>query len=864
MTYEKEDFNGASSQGKRLGIFICWLLGNGCLFGFNSMLTIEDYYTYLFPKYHPTRIVTLTYQPFVLATTAIFTYHEAKINTRLRNLAGYLLFFLSSFAAIILDVATSGKGGIAPFIGICIIAAVFGVADGHVQGGMTGDLSLMCPEFIQSFFAGLAASGAITSTLRFVTKAAFENSQDGLRKGAMLFSSLSCFFELLCVLLYAFVFPKLPIVKFYRSKAASEGSLTVAADLAAGGIQNRANPSSEEDPLSVDRLSTKQLLLQNIDYAVDLFLIYILTLSIFPGFLAEDTGSHSLGSWYALVLIASYNVWDLIGRYVPLIKQIKLKSRKGLLLAVVSRLLLIPAFYYTAKYGDQGWMIMLTSFLGLSNGYLTVCVLTEAPKGYKGPEQNALGNLLVLSLLGGIFSGAVFDWLWLIGKGYSSSCFERKMEGNRTIMGYDVALVKLTIMITDEVAGAEAPQVKGKFIGIFLCWILGNGSLFAWNSMLTIEDYYVTLFPDYHSPRILTLAYQPFAFGITLIMTYYEAKMNTRRRNLAGFSLFFIGSFALIILDLATKGRGGLGVFIGVCIISAIFGTADANCQGALVGDLSLMCPEFIQSFLAGLAASGILTSALRLVTKAAFENTKDGLRIGAILFFSITCLFELLCLLLYALVFPKLPIVKYYRAKAAAEGSKTVASDLAAAGLSTDQQGQIEEDPQKQKRLTTKELLMENIDYAVDIYLIYVLTLSIFPGFLSEDTGSHSLGSWYPLVLIAMYNAWDLIGRYVPLIECVKMTSRKGLTVSILARFLLVPAFYFTAKYGDQGYMILLTSFLGLSNGYLTVCVLMDAPKGYKGPEQNALGNVLVVCLLGGIFSGVVLDWLWLIGKGW
>ncbi|KAF0905102.1 hypothetical protein E2562_000903 [Oryza meyeriana var. granulata] len=135
--------------GKHWGILICWLLGNGCLFGFNSMLTIEDYYTYLFPNYHPTRVVTLTYQPFVLSTTAIFTYHEAKVNTRLRNLVGYTLFFLSSFAAIILDVATSGRGGIAPFAGVCIIAAAFGVADGHVQGGMTGDLSLMCPEFIQ-------------------------------------------------------------------------------------------------------------------------------------------------------------------------------------------------------------------------------------------------------------------------------------------------------------------------------------------------------------------------------------------------------------------------------------------------------------------------------------------------------------------------------------------------------------------------------------------------------------------------------------------------------------------------------------------------------------------------------------------
>jgi equilibrative nucleoside transporter 1/2/3 len=158
-------------------------------------------------------------------------------------------------------------------------------------------------------------------------------------------------------------------------------------------------------------------------------------------------------------------------------------------------------------------------------------------------------------------------------------------------------------------------------------------------------------------------------------------------------------------------------------------------------------------------------------------------------------------------------------------------------------------------------------------MFLIYALTLSIFPGFLSEDTGTHSLGTWYvpllpalyqifgtfiilfyfkhffvfyeskrqrlkqiefhfcryALVLIAMYNVWDLIGRYIPLLEFLKLESRKLITVVILCRFLLVPAFYFTAKYGDQGWMILLTSFLGLSNGYLTVCVMTSAPKGYK-----------------------------------
>ncbi|KAG8473344.1 hypothetical protein CXB51_035451 [Gossypium anomalum] len=404
-------------EGKYTAMVVCWFLGNGCLFSWNSMLTIEDYYVYLFPNYHPSRVLTLVYQPFALGTLAILAYHEAKINTRRRNLFGYILFFLSSLAVLVLDLATSGKGGLGTFIGICIISGVFGVADANVQGGMVGDLSYMRPEFIQSYVAGLAASGFITSALRLITKAAFENSQGGLRKGAILFFAISSFFEFLCVLLYAYVFPKLPVVKYYRSKAASEGSKTVASDLAAGGIQ--ALPETDDvGSKNQERLSNKELLLQNIDYAIDMFLIYALTLSIFPGFLSEDTGKHSLGSWYALVLISMYNVWDLIGRYIPLIKPLKLESRKALTMVIISRVLLVPAFYFTSKYGDQGWMIMLTSILGLSNGYLTVCVLTSAPKGYKGPEQNALGNLLVLFLLGGIFAGVTLDWLWLIGKGW--------------------------------------------------------------------------------------------------------------------------------------------------------------------------------------------------------------------------------------------------------------------------------------------------------------------------------------------------------------------------------------------------------------------------------------------------------------
>lgn len=142
----------------------------------------------------------------------------------------------------------------------------------------------------------------------------------------MLFLAVSTLFEFLCVLLYTYFFPKLPIVKHFRSKAALEGSKTVQADLAAAGIQTKEDhvntdlyqiflknsfhlafkliqllffffflASSQHE--QNERLSNKQLFIQNIDYALDLFLIYVLTLSIFPGFLYENTGEHKLGTW---------------------------------------------------------------------------------------------------------------------------------------------------------------------------------------------------------------------------------------------------------------------------------------------------------------------------------------------------------------------------------------------------------------------------------------------------------------------------------------------------------------------------------------------------------------------------------------
>lgn len=46
--------------------------------------------------------------------------------------------------------------------------------------------------------------------------------------------------------------------------------------------------------------------------------------------------------------------------------------------------------------------------------------------------------------------------------------------------------------------------LQGKSIAVVVCLVLGLGSLVAWNSMLTIGDYYYELFPVNFSPALGT------------------------------------------------------------------------------------------------------------------------------------------------------------------------------------------------------------------------------------------------------------------------------------------------------------------------------------------------------------------------
>lgn len=93
--------------------------------------------------------------------------------------------------------------------------------------------------------------------------------------------------------------------------------------------------------------------------------------------------------------------------------------------------------------------------------------------------------------------------------------------------------------------------------------------------------------------------------------------------------------------------------------------------------------------------------------------------------------------------------------------------------------------------------------------------------------------------MLVALYNAGDFISRYFTLLYL--WDSRKGLFFACLSRALFIPCFYFAAKYATAGWMFLLCLSLGFSNGYLSTCIFMIAPRGYNVRKKKLPCHPLV-----------------------
>ena len=163
-------------------------------------------------------------------------------------------------------------------------------------------------------------------------------------------------------------------------------------------------------------------------------------------------------------------------------------------------------------------------------------------------------------------------------------------------------------------------------------YIAGLAVLAPWNALITCSDVWEAYFPGKNVPRLLTACYLPVTLlfmGLLLLLSH--ERTFPRARAVGGLAVFAVLVAAVPAWDAVAASRGG-GDAVGapargtipasaLLAIAVLIGVVDGLAQPAVYGEAALLPSKFTQAVCAGTAASGALTSLIRIITKAAFDN---------------------------------------------------------------------------------------------------------------------------------------------------------------------------------------------------------------------------------------------------
>ncbi|XP_062010575.1 equilibrative nucleotide transporter 8 [Rosa rugosa] len=370
-------------------------------------------------------------------------------------------------------------------------------------------------------------------------------------------------------------------------------------------------------------------------------------------------------------------------------------------------------------------------------------------------------------------------------------------------------------------------------------FLLGAGNLLPWNAFITAVDYFGYLYPTKHVEKVFSVAYMSSSVLVLLVMMTWGCwweKMSPRLRLNLGFFMFILSLTVAPITDWASylSTNAAYGVTVASVVIC---GLADGLVGGSLMGSAGKLPKKYMQAVFAGTASSGVIICVLRISTKAMVPQTPKGLKTSAHLYFIVSIIILLCCILCSNLL---------YKLRVMQEHCKLVQDQSFCCS----------------SRPKFWAVAQKVPGPAFGIFLIYTVTLSIFPGFIAENLESKLLQDWYPILLITVYNFADLVGKFLTAVYLLK--SIKKATWACVTRLLFYPIFT-ACLHGPTWLktevpMIFLTFMLGMSNGYLTSVIMMTVPKLVPVPEAELSAIVMVVFLGVGLVSGSVLGWFWIL----
>ena len=403
-----------------------------------------------------------------------------------------------------------------------------------------------------------------------------------------------------------------------------------------------------------------------------------------------------------------------------------------------------------------------------------------------------------------------------------------------------------------------------------ICFIIfGIGSLLAWNAILSDIGFFINYQKKYNPST--SFAFFNFALNIVFqfIMIFKKQLLTYKTQLIFGLIASIISLVALPFAVVPFE-KDSLTSFILTGGIILFQGLVNAFCCSGFFGLTSFFPMEMIISLSSGQGISGILMNVIGFIVIASTDS--EDPKIGAVIFFSISGLIILICLIILLFSF-KSDYFKYYLGQTGEYNEMNNKVENNASGGAIVSRVTVEKEGDEQLVESQKEN-KENSEisffdlfkmlYDVDLLscYIYVITFALFPGCSINQRLFHT-GNYRQTAIVTIYNVFDTVRRSI--ISKIKPT--KILTdIMVLGRtlllFTLIFNFYldmneFISPNLSSIFVIINVSILALTNGMATSLCFGLAPSLVPDKIKGRAGGSISFFNIFGIFLGTCVAFL-------
>jgi len=444
----------------------------------------------------------------------------------------------------------------------------------------------------------------------------------------------------------------------------------------------------------------------------------------------------------------------------------------------------------------------------------------------------------------------------------------------------DLSSEEITVSLEDdeenELNSVEQQQPHDKFKIILWIMILqGLGGILPFNMFTHAYAYFShkfngtnVSFSDTFESYFSITAMLPILLGSSFAI-WLQVRLSIKTRFLTSTSMILALMILTTIFVKISTEHWIRGFFIFTLITLFALNSFSSVYQSSMFGLAGILGKDYVSAVMSGQSLAGMFSTIAAIVSasinpiRLGHCKTSDSENITLGYFLSAVTIM-LMCIVSF-LILIRMPFTQYHLKLCSALNEKLTVS------ISNNTKPLLTKNDKFSGTVQGVLCITCRIwEYAVSVFLIFTVTLSLFPAVLtnirsvhyhSDEPEKHPWSDclFIPLMCFLVFNTSDLIGRLIT--QWIIWPRNKHIILILtISRIMFIPLFLMCNHKGSTNETILLKSdiypivfntLMGLSNGYLATVCMIVAPQSVDSNNTERASTIMSFFLSSGLTIG-------------